>query len=239
MSSKMHIGARIEPELHEAITASAQEKGTSISEEVNTLLSRGLNLVDDENEDRGQSPLYAYFPKAWVQELFYLIQSEYEAWEDEPEVEEYLEGLAELSLKHAAKTANPNQRLMAIPDLPVALRTAVDEKLNELLDLAEELVEREIFLQQWAHSLEGKYADPVDDDYELRLYFDEETMVQIRELLVRRNREPGEQDVHKALSRLVYQLLGEALLEEAEPLFFGGYEREEMAKVGEALKEYA
>ena len=126
--------------------------------------------------------------------------------------------------------------MKALPDLPRSLQGIIEEKLDELVALDDHLKDREIFLQQWGNSLEDLYAEDADEGYELHLYFEEETMEQVRELLAIKYPQKEDSDIDAELPNYIYQLLGEALLEAAEPLFFGGYEREEMAKVGETLK---
>ncbi|MGH1433097.1 MAG: hypothetical protein ACRBG0_01420 [Lewinella sp.] len=242
MSSKVHIGARIEPELHEAITGSAQEKGITLSEEVNRLLNQGLVRRDRSDlppavGEQELTILHPHFPKAWVQELLYIVNDEYEAWEGTPSVEEFIEDLAERVEERAGEEAEENEQSERLIDLPEEFVEALEQTWNDLIQLADEIDDREVFLLQWASLLEEAIAEDDDttSEQEVVLRFDDATRDQLRELLSARNRKQGGQNDDTALTQLICQLLGEALQEGAGPLFFGGYEREEMGRVGEEM----
>ena len=99
MSRKVHIGARIEPHLHAAISQEAQENGITLSEEVSRLLSIGLSDAEsipdrDTEQSNAFSFMYRYFPSSWVEELFYSISQEYEDWPASPLPEEFFPELA-------------------------------------------------------------------------------------------------------------------------------------------------
>jgi|GEM_PF-2976102 type II secretory ATPase GspE/PulE/Tfp pilus assembly ATPase PilB-like protein len=243
MSSKVHIGARIEPELHEAITGSAQEKGITLSEEVNRLLNQGLVGRERSDlplalEEQELTILHPHFPEVWIQELLYMVNDEYEAWDGIPSVEEFIEDLAERVEESVEQEAEENYPSARLSDLPEEFVEVLEQTWNGLIQLADEIDDREVFLLQWASLLEEAIAEDDDttSEQEIVLRFDEATRDQLRELLSVRNRKQGGQNDDAALTQLIYQLLGEALQQGAGPLFFGGYEREEMGRVGEILK---
>ncbi|TXB60625.1 hypothetical protein [Phaeodactylibacter luteus] len=244
MSRKVHIGARIEPDLHAAISQEAQENGTTLSEEVSRLLSNGLSAGDtipsqDEESDNVSYFLYDYFPGSWVEELFYGISQEYEDWRPAYPLSEAF--FPELAVRVEAMTEEEFERtggLLAMPDLPEDLKDDLEELLYELTNYSEEITDREAFLFQWAELLrEASSAEPEEEEtYELLLQFEEAAIVQIRKLLVKKGLEKDE-ELDTALSRYIYQLLGKALVREAGPYLLAWNGEEEMARVGEQLQK--
>jgi hypothetical protein len=241
MSRKVHIGARIEPHLHAAISQEAQENGITLSEEVSRLLSIGLSdaeSIPDRDTERSNafSFMYRYFPSSWVEELFYSISEEYEDWPASPLSEEFFPELAARAETMAEEGFEKTDGTLSFPTLPDELNDDLEEIMYDLTNYSKEITDREAFLLRWADLLRRAWGDESEEEnYELLLQFEEEDIAQIRKLLVQKGLEEDEA-LDAALSRYIYQLLGKALVREAGPLLLAWNGEEEMAKAGERLQ---
>ncbi|KGE88588.1 MAG: hypothetical protein ACE362_08370 [Phaeodactylibacter xiamenensis] len=241
MARKVHIGARIEPDLYSAITQEAIKKGVTLSEEVSRLLNNGLSN-NDYARPSSLHFLYGYFPTSWVQELFFSISEEYEEWSGEPSVQEFCSELADRTEALVEEGVDTEDRLRTMPRLPKDLEEALEELLYDLTKEADDLTDRKSFFLQWANLLReasGDANEEAEDEegaHELILQFEAEDMAQIRKFLVRKGLDADE-ELYTALSQYMYKLLGKALVREAGPLLLAWNGEEEMAKVGERLQK--
>jgi hypothetical protein len=262
MTRKVHIGARIEPELRQTIEEAAERNGLTISEQVSSMLAQeeGIGLTTEEvrrivREEISQKrvgqqsatetevvalAMESTLPKHLRQEVLAMIEdalyrSDLPA--DNPLfLPHFLNLLADEANDYADAPPHRMRKLQEIPQLEEKVLWKIDDVIEEVLDEMEEDYPRESFLTTFADYLREAADLQYFEAREIRLSFSKEEWEQLDLMLslLNKNRSAGKQ--FPDLQAFVKWKLGRALKDQANERLFGGYEYPKMAELGKTLQ---
>ena len=261
MATKVHIGARIEPELRQNIEEAAERNGLTISEQVSSMLnqkeSSGLTreairqIVQEEISKNRRTPtevgeeyvdlaMETILPTRLRQEVLAMIEdTRYRSQLDENDplfIPGFLNELADEAEDYASSPPHRIRKLDEVPPLDEALIWKIDDVIEEVLDEMEEDYPRESFLTTFADYLRAAADLQYFEAREIRLSFSKEEWEQLDLMLELLNKNHSESKQFAGLEAYLKWKLGRALKDQANEKLFGGYEYPRMAELGKTLQ---
>jgi hypothetical protein len=261
MTKKVHIGARIAPELRQTIEEEAERNGLTISEQVSTMLnqeeSSGLTreairqIVQEEmsktrrppaevGEEYADLAMETILPAQLRREVLAMIEdTRYRSQLDEKDpffIPNFLNELADEAEDYASAPPHRIRKLDEVPQLDEVLIWKIDDVIEEVLDEMEEDYPRESFLSTFADYLREAAELQYFEAREIRLSFSKEEWEQLDLMLSLLNKNRSANKQFADLEAFVKWKLGRALKDQANEKLFGGYEYPRMAELGKTLQ---
>lgn len=261
MATKVHIGARIEPELRQIIEEEADRNGLTISEQVSSMLAReevnGLTdeevrqIVQEElSQIQAEQPeetdefeelaMDTMLPKRLRQEVLAMIGDvRYQSELTEDNLLFLPKFLNKLADEVDDASAGPPDRMLEPledPQLEEKTLWKVDDIIEEVINEMEEDYSRQSFLTTFAEFLREAAEQHYMEERAIQMSFSKEEWEQLDLMLELLNKNRSESKRFPDLETFFKWKLGKALKEQADEKLFGGYEYPEMAEFGKTLQ---
>lgn len=258
MANKVHIGARIQPELRQFIEEEADRNGITISEQIAAMLtgdastgltSEAVRVIvreelgqhdDDTSARQEDQAMNKALPNNLRHEIAMMMDDAHYLvlydQEDPLFLPDFLLRLAEEAEDYAESAPQRIRETMDMPDLEKDLIEEVNQTIERVLENIERPFSRNKFLTTFAEYLRNTADLYYTEVREVQLSFSSEEWEQLDQFLDRINRNRSEKEKFPNLETYLKWILGKSLKDQAGERLFGGYERPEMAELGKTLQ---